>query len=256
MTRRLNVDRILEDWLAEGPSRLPDRVVYETIAQLDEIKQRRPWWLPGSVQMTRIILPITGIAAGLIVAVIALVSLYGGSDVGAPPGVKFISDRHTYSVILPDGWTVEERPGSWELGAFFDANSNSGVDYFERLDPKYGPPLYVYLSDQPIPAGMTFEAWAATHDSATREAQPCFEQIGTFENAIVDGENARVGAHRCEAFGSPLGGAWMTVQTLVGHGGRGYAIYVWPVWTGSAMPPVDELRDEAADWLSRFSFTK
>ena len=27
MTSELDVDRVLEDWLAEGPSRLPDRVI-------------------------------------------------------------------------------------------------------------------------------------------------------------------------------------------------------------------------------------
>jgi hypothetical protein len=253
MTRQPDIDRVLEDWLAEGPSRLPDRVIRATVDQLDDIQQRRLWWLPGSERMHRIILPVTGVAAALIVAVVTLVSLNGSPGPGGPSGTPYTSERHAYTVVLPDGWTREERIGTWNLGDFFDANSGSGVDYFERLDPKYGPSLYVYLSSQDIPAGMTFEAWAATHDAATNGYAPCFELVGSFEDRLVDGETARTGTQRCDDFDDL--GAWTTVQTLVAHGGRGYAIYLWPVARGSAMPPVGELQREAADWLSLFSFT-
>jgi hypothetical protein len=255
MTRQPDSDRVLEDWLAEGPSRLPDRVIRATVDQLDDIQQRRLWWLPRSERMNRILLPVTGVAAALIVAVVGLVSLYGTPGPGGPSGTSYTSDRHAYTVVLPDGWTREELPGTWSLGEFFDPNTDSGLDYFERLEPKHGPPLYVYLSSQPIPAGMNFDQWAATHDTATSEAQPCFEQVGIFERVDVDTEVGRLGVHRCENFGGPLGDAWTTIQVLVAHGGRGYAIYLWPVWTGPAMPPVDDLRRESSDWLSRFSFT-
>lgn len=256
MTRQPDIDRVLEDWLAEGPSHLPDRVIQATVDQLDDIKQRRLLlWLPGSERMNRIILPFTGVAAALIVAVVALISLNGGPGPAGPPGTPYTSVRHAYTVVLPDGWTRDERPGTWSLGEFFDPNTDSGVDYFERLDPEHGPPLYVYLASQPIPAGMTFDEWAATNDAATGEAQPCFEQIGVFEGVDVNDEVGRLGVHRCENYGGPLGQAWTTVQTLVAHAGRGYAIYVWPVWTGSAMPPVSDLRQESTDWLSQFTFT-
>jgi hypothetical protein len=35
MTSQPDVDRALEDWLAQGPSRLPDRVITVTVDQLD-----------------------------------------------------------------------------------------------------------------------------------------------------------------------------------------------------------------------------
>jgi hypothetical protein len=255
MTRQLDVDRVLEDWLAEGPSRLPDRVIHETIGQLNDIKQRRLWWLPGSERMTRIILPITGVAAALIVAVVALVSLYGGPNVGAPPGVKFISDRHAYSVILPDGWTVEEQAGTWALGAFFDATTGSGVDYFERRDLDLGARLNLYLASQTIPAGMSVDEWMATHDRANDREVPCFDLVETFPTVTVDGEPARQQAHHCETFfGSGDDGALTGIQTLVTHNGRGYAIYVWPEDTGVAMPPLATLRAEAQAWLARLTF--
>jgi hypothetical protein len=255
MTRQLDVDRVLEDWLAEGPSRLPDRVIHETIGQLDDIKQRRLWWLPGSERMTRIILPITGVAAALIVAVVALVSLYGGPNVGAPPGTPFTSDRHGYTIILSDGWTVEEQPGTWALGAFFDATTSSGVDFFQRLDPDQGPRLNLYLGSQPIPTGMSFDEWAATHDDATEQEHPCFDLVATYPGVTVDGEPARQQAHHCETFfGEGDDGALTGIQTLVSHNGRGYAIYVWPEDTGVAMPPLATLRAEAQAWLARLTF--
>ena len=69
----------------------------------------------------------------------------------------------------------------------------------------------------------------------------------------MDGEIARVGTHRCEAFGAELL-PWTTVQTLVTHRGRGYAIYVWPFNAGTQMPPVAEIQAVADDWLARFTF--
>lgn len=253
MTRPLDIDRVLEDWLAEGPSRFPDTALQATIDRLDDIRQRRPTRLPRSARMNRLILSATGIAAALILAVVGFTSFNGGSRVGGPPGTDHTSERHGYSVFLPEGWTVEERPGTWGLGEFFEANTESGVDYFERLDPNDGPPLYVYLSSQPIPAAMTFDAWVATHDAATRAAQPCFNVLGPTEDGVVDGEHARIVVHGCEDFDEL--GAWTTVQTMVAHGGRGYAIYAWPVARGDAMPPPDELKVEAARWLSQFRFS-
>jgi len=260
MTRPLDVDRVLEDWLAEGPSRLPERVVDATIGQLDDIRQRKPFWLPGSQRMHRLIMSATGVAATAVLAVVALAALNLGSLVGGPTGVPFTSERHAYTVVLPDdSWTVEERAGSWAFtGAFFDANSGAGVDYFEDLDSRGEPTLYVYLASQEIPDGTTFDQWVASHDAATRLEVPCFELVGRFETPLVDGEPARVGAHRCADYSAGI--PWTTVQTMVVHAGRGYAIYVWPAPipgdgpAGTAERPLSELQAQAADWLARFSF--
>jgi hypothetical protein len=255
MTRHLDVDQVLEEWLAEGPSRLPERVVDSTIAQLDDIDQRKLRWLPGSDRIHRIILSATGVAAAVVVAAIAVTWFGPGSQVGRPHGTPFTSDRHGYTIVQPDGWSVEERPGSWMLGTFFDAHSNSGVDYFERADPAVGPRLNAYLASQPIPAGMSVEEWIATHDDANDREHPCFEVVDTFPGVTVDGEPARQLAQHCETFfGSGDDGALTGIQTLVSHDGRGYAIYLWPTDTGVAMPPVQTLQDEAVDWLARFTF--
>jgi uncharacterized protein YbdZ (MbtH family) len=260
MTSELDVDRVIETWLAEGPSRLPDRVITETVEQLDQIKRRRYVLSPGRERMTRLLIAGTGLAAALIAAAVGFATLTGGDDVGGPDGVTYTSDRHGYSVFLPDGWTVEERPGSWDVGEFFDANSEDGVDYFEDVNAEGIPTLYVYLASQDIPEGMTFDEWVARHDVATASEQPCFELVGSHESRPVDGETARVGTYRCTDFdgaGTPYTG----IQTLVAHDGRGYAIYVWPAplpgfqpagWEYQGTP---ELQDAAAQWLDRLDFT-
>jgi hypothetical protein len=58
--------------------------------------------------------------------------------------------------------------------------------------------------------------------------------------------------YRCEDFG---GVAWATVQTLVMHRGRGYAIYLWPGAQGTDMPPKELLVAQSDEWLARISFT-
>ena len=255
MTRQLDVDRVLGDWLEEGPSQLPDRVIQETIGQLEHIRQRKSHRLPGSERMYRSMLAATAVAAAVIVAVLAFGSFDRVPDVGGPPGVAFVSERHGYTVVLPaDTWRKEERPGTWALGTFFDANTGSGVDYFDALDqtPSRVITWYVYLASQDIPEGMSFDAWAALHDAATDRGAPCFQLLGAYRTQRVDGETARLGTHRCDDFGD--GAAWANVQILVAHRGRGYAIYVWPAEMGASMPPISQIEAEADGWLAGFSF--
>jgi uncharacterized protein YbdZ (MbtH family) len=260
MTSELDVDRVLEDWLAQGPSRLPDRVITDTTEQLDHIKRRR-YVLPlGRERMTRLLIAGTGLAAALIAAVVGFATLTGGDGVGVPDGVTYTSDRHAYSVFLPDGWTVEERPGSWDVGEFFDANSDDGVDYFEDVNTEGTPTLYVYLASQDIPEGMSFNEWVARHDVATASEQPCFALVGSHESRRVDGETARVGTYECDDFDG-RGTQYTGVQTLVAHDGRGYAIYVWPAPLPGFQPAgweyqsTSELQAAAAQWLDRLEFT-
>ena len=206
--------------------------------------------------MNRLVLSASAIAAAVIVAVVAIGPVNRDLGIGGPLGVAFTSERHGYTVVLPaDRWYREERPGTWAVGEFFDANSESGVDYFENqvstLDPP--PTWYVYLASQAIPEGMNFDEWAATHDAATDQAAPCFQQLGSYERLPVGGETARIGTYSCEEFGEQLV-PWTMVQTLVAHRDRGYAIYVWPVGIGAEMPPVTDIQAFANDWLAGLSF--
>ena len=53
MTRALNVDRVVESWLAEGPSELPRRVIDGILDELDETKPRRLPSLPQGLETTQ-----------------------------------------------------------------------------------------------------------------------------------------------------------------------------------------------------------
>ena len=255
MSSQLDFDRVLEDWLTRGPSQLPERAIQETVGQLDQIPQQGRLRLMGNERMQRLILSATGVAAALVFAVLAYASLTGGLQFGAPSGIPFTSERHGYTVVLPDdSWTVEERPGSWDTTAdFFDANSGDGVDYFEHLDADGEPTTYVYLASQEIPIGTTFDEWVGLHDAANRRVVPCFGLQGDYEQRTVDGEAARLAIQNCADFNGE--GQWTTVQILLQHNGRAYAIYVWPAPGPGTGLPDSVLRDDAAKWLSRFSFT-
>ena len=71
MTRHLDFDRALEEWLMDGPSQLPDRLVDAIVNQLDHTKQRRPSWLPGRYEMNRTLLALGGIAAAVVLVAVA-----------------------------------------------------------------------------------------------------------------------------------------------------------------------------------------
>jgi hypothetical protein len=47
MTTEEHLDRVLETWLAAGPTELSGRSVAAIVKQLDTVKQRRLFWLPG-----------------------------------------------------------------------------------------------------------------------------------------------------------------------------------------------------------------
>jgi hypothetical protein len=193
----------------------------------------------------------------LIMVLLLAALLFGLAVVGSlsrPTVPIHTSDRHGYTLALPDhSWRVVERPGTWEPGAFIEAVS-PGVDYLEQVGPDGTviEDVYVYLSSQPVPDFMTFDDWASGHDAVNDLWQPCFELQGAHEARIVDGKAGRTGVYRCEDFG---GVAWATVQTLVMHRGRGYAIYLWPGAQGTDMPPKELLVAQSDEWLARISFT-
>lgn len=205
--------------------------------------------------MNRLILTVGGVAAALVIAVVGVAYLYGPIGPGAPTGPLHVSDRHGYSIRLPDdSWRVLERPGTWRSSTYFTSD-DPGVDYLEKRgsDGQVVHEFIVYLSSQSIPDGMSFDAWAAAHDEGVEREQPCFRLQSDYENRVVGGETARTGSYHCDDFADE--GPWATVQTLVAHDGRGYAIYVFPARKGPDLPALEDLRAAASDWLSRISFT-
>jgi hypothetical protein len=94
MNRPADVDRTLEDWLAEGPSQLPAHVIDGIVRQLDTTHQRKHWWLPRRNTMTRSVLALGG--AAVVVMAVALTLNYANLPrLGGPATLP----------ATPDGWS-------------------------------------------------------------------------------------------------------------------------------------------------------
>jgi len=83
MTRQPDVDQLVESWLAEGPSQLPDRVVDSIVSQLDQTPRRRLRLPSGREDMNRTMLAVAGIAAALVLGV-GGVAIYAGLGLNGP----------------------------------------------------------------------------------------------------------------------------------------------------------------------------
>jgi hypothetical protein len=229
--------------------------VAERLAPEPTLRRPRIVLFPGSEEAGRRVQPIL-VALILLAALMAGLAVVGALSMAPPTTPIYSSVRHAYTIALPDrSWRVLERPGTWEPGAFLEANS-PGVDYMEQVGPdgRVIEEVYVYLSSQRIPDFMTFEDWAAGHDRVNTLWQPCFVLQGAHQIGVVDGERARTGTYRCEDFAE--GVAWSTVQTLVVHGDRAYAIYLWPAAQGDDMPPPQQLVADSDSWLARIMFNE
>ena len=261
MTSELDVDRVLEDWFAKAPAASPTGSSVKPSKASITSSGGATCCRRERERMTRLLIAGTGLAAALVAAVVGFATLTGGNGIGGPGGVTYTSDRHGYSVFLPDGWTVEERPGTWELGQFFDANSEAGVDYFEEDLDADGIPTAVRLPGKPADPGRHVVRRVGRPPRCGHgRLSACFELVGSHVSRVVDGETARVGTQHCEDFDNS-GIPYTGVQTMVAHDGRGYAIYVWPAPLPGFRPPGwedmpdAELEAAAARWLDAIEFT-
>jgi hypothetical protein len=261
-----NFDRLMKESLAwhaeqtlaqQPPRRLAMRRLATRLASRGRDLRFLPLTRRGEDEISRrrLVANLAVLASVLVVAVLGLAYLLGPRINFGAPGPLHVSERHLYSLRLPDdGWQVTEYPGEWILGTFLDAGG-AGSDYFERPPTSQAQDLtYAWIASQPIPPGMTFDGWLYVQDGVTAAAQPCFKLDGEYTEMTVDGERARVGVFHCEHFFED-GDGWATLQVLVPHDGRGYAMYFWPERDSDAVP-VAEWRDEALQWLERFHFAE
>ena len=125
MTRQLDVDRLLESWLAEGPAELPDRVVDNILSQLDLTEKRKPRWLPRRLTMNRTIFAV-GSAAALVVAMLAF-AYYSGNDGFGSPTPQATPLRQT---VLPSSslvWSVDGAEQDWPVTPRLEPNADPVV---------------------------------------------------------------------------------------------------------------------------------
>ena len=82
MKQRSDIDRVLEIWMADGPTAISDRVVDVVAARIGVQRQRRAWPFPGRTNVTTQIKLIAALAAALVVAVVGYNLLPGTTGPG------------------------------------------------------------------------------------------------------------------------------------------------------------------------------
>ncbi|MEK6719735.1 MAG: hypothetical protein AABZ33_03575 [Chloroflexota bacterium] len=109
MNHRSDIDRVMQVWMADGPTAIPDRVVDVIAARIGVQRQRRAWPFPRRTIMTRFKLA-AGLAAAIVVAVVAWQLLPGMGGVGgqptpipSPTAIPTSTPAATGPVALPNG---------------------------------------------------------------------------------------------------------------------------------------------------------
>ena len=85
MTRQPDVDQLVESWLAEGPSRMPDRVVDNIVSHIEENPQPGSFWPRRRIKLNRMTLAVAGVAA-LAIGLAGIGLAFGptGPGIGTP----------------------------------------------------------------------------------------------------------------------------------------------------------------------------
>jgi hypothetical protein len=85
MTRSIDIDQVLDDWLGDGPSRLPDRVVASITADIQHAAPTRRWRLPWRNHVYRNFFALAGAAVIVVVAAgLALSLLVNPPSIAGP----------------------------------------------------------------------------------------------------------------------------------------------------------------------------
>ena len=121
MTNRSdNIDRVLQVWMADGPTAIPDRVVDVVAARIGVQRQRSTWPFPRRTNVTTQLKLIGALAAVLVVAVVGYNLLPGRSGPGSPSAAPTASAPPAVPTAAP---TAGARWPTWyPPAAVRDAN--------------------------------------------------------------------------------------------------------------------------------------
>lgn len=171
MTRPIDLDRALDDWLVRGPERLPDDVLDRLAAEIEVMPQRRgaPWsggWFgyPGFLAAAAAVVFLAAIGLGLLVRanvgdtaptpMPSARALPGAAGALIEPGEYMVGDPFPVrlSFTVPSGWqayAMDDRlagicwAANCDLGLGFWLVENLPVDgcrpELGQLDPPIGP---------------------------------------------------------------------------------------------------------------------
>lgn len=241
MNRLLDIDRVLDDWLALGPEELPDLVLDRVAGEIDGISQERAGLSLGGVSINRFALAGT-IAAAIVVLIIGL-GILSGRNVGDPeptPTPAPMSLVGTDDVVLvPGRYEVDapfpvrvsfDVPPAWETYAEIDQHLAAvckgetcelGLAFWV-IDNLPVDPCQPTLGDLDPPVGPTVD------DLATAlVAQPGYETAGPTDAAMSGFAGAYV---ELVGQGLPAGGCYERTTWTIG-----------PHWRRSLHEEADQL---------------
>ena len=108
MNRSVDIERILDDWLAQGPEELPDPVLDRVANEIEEVGQQGRAWPFGDLSMNRSL--IAGALAGAIVALVIGLGMLSLRNTGGPAPTP---SSGPVSLIGTEGQVLE--PGTYRV---------------------------------------------------------------------------------------------------------------------------------------------
>jgi hypothetical protein len=249
MTAHDDLDRQLDAFLLDGPTRLPDSS-FDAVRDRTEQTRQRVFIGPWRVSTLNKLVPI-GLGAAAVIGVLFLGSQFIGSpssNVGGPASQRpasatptaaaasvepttrpepspsqpvsppplnqsFTSTVHGISVSFPEGWTPRAATEPWTDRPGEAQFLHPGFDVLK--DPVRDGELFLWITSRPI-GESTPEAWVA----ATAAAWECT----TTDPIAVDGATGLIGAEAChEVAAVTTGSRGYEIGLYTPHSGEGQA---------------------------------
>jgi hypothetical protein len=166
MTHERDLDNVLDRWMDDGPTAVADRVIAAAMTDVHTTRQRgaRLALLKELFMTMKPAMPVLGIAAAAVVAVVAFQVLAGGGGVGAP---RVLTADDLPSIVIAPG---EQPEGMGHDSTYDDERilirpiiSVQGTDAIPYLEqPGFVAGRYTEFSDDR--AGLL--SWAALYETA------------------------------------------------------------------------------------------
>jgi len=260
MKERSDFDRVLIQWIDEGPSTMPDRVVDVVAGRIARQRQRRPWRLPWRLpQMNTNLRLAAGLATVAVIAVVGWQLLPGRGGPGGPPSpAPSQSSAPTASpsgsVVFPSWYTT---PGNGS--GILPAGDRATQRWFEGSTFTV-PEGWVNDTDHAEIYSLFPDSTVnATEFSRVKELANSILLVKTIANnmfAFCDQTGLFQGATAAEVIGAIVANEAISSSapvevTIDGTSGMQVDVQLNPAWTGSCPPSADNPTKDYLDSRNR-----